>query len=331
MLLSILCAFADAANGDPVSPRPILSYLLFAGNGAPRDIPGDGIPSRKAVPEPWEWRLFDPATRRDTLFMTFDVFPAHMRWDPPFREVEFLLGDRVMRGPWRSGAAMIEQVRLPSDSSMCDFWESRPGVWHATYQETFRTEAAEGYSYELNVATRWDHAKAAWVAAVVDTGGDNYGGCLTSERLDEDAPRPPRIEIQAMLDSMRIGSYQDSALSIPVGEDSHNYDGFVWIPLREDRSMGLEMGAGTGDTYHAFAPVTWVDRVHSRRATVYAPGQAGLFDQIGFAVRGDFVLIASESEGEHPSIVDLTNGKTVMRVDGPSARAVWVPAPEGWR
>ena len=329
MLLPILCAFANAASGEPVSPRPILSYLLFAGNGDPQSDPTDIMPSLKAVPERWEWRLFDPASRRDTLFMTFDVFPVHMRWDPAFREVEFLLGDHVMRGPWRSGATMIEQVRLPSDSSVCDFWESRPGVWHATIQETFRTEAAEGYSYELNVATRWDHAKAAWVAAVVDTGGDQYGSCFTSERLDQDAPHPPRIEIHAMLDSMRIGSYQDSALSIPVGEDCHNCDGFVWIPLREDRSMGLEMGSGMGDTYHAFAPVTWVDRANSQRAVVYAA--AGVDDQIAFGVRGDFLLIATEFEGKHPSIIDLRNGKTVMRVDGPSARAVWVPAPEGWR
>jgi hypothetical protein len=329
--MCLICAFAPPASGASVPPRLILSYLLFAGSGVPQATPGDGIPSRKAVTEPWEWRLFDPATRRDTLFMTFDTFPAHMRWDPAFREVEFLLGDRVARAPWRSGAAMVEQVRLPSDSSVCDFWESRPGAWHALYQETFRTEAAEGYSYELHVATRWDHAKAAWVAAAVDTGGDNEGGCFTSERLEQDAPRPPRIEVQAMLDSMRIGNYQDSALSIPIEDPHHSFDAWVWVALREDRSMGLEMGAGTGDTYHAFAPVTWVDRVHSRRATVYAPGQAGMNDQIAFGVRGDFVLIASEYEGGNPSIVDVRDGNIVMRVDGPSARAVWVPTPEGWR
>lgn len=262
--------------------------------------------------------------------MTFDVVPTHMRWDPAFREVELLLGDRVMRVPWRSSATMVEQVRLPSDSSLCDFWESKPGTWHATYQETFRTEAAEGNSYEMSVITRWDHAKAAWVAAAVDTGGGD-GGCFTTERIEEGAPRPQRIEIQAMIDSMRIGNYQDSVLSLPVEDPNHTIEYWVWVSLREDRSLGLEMGAGTGDTYHAFAPVTWVDRVQSRRTTVYAPGQAGQFDQIAFGVRGDFLLIASEYDGEHPSIIDLRNGKTVMRVDGPSARAVWVPAPEGWR
>jgi thymidine phosphorylase len=63
-------------------------------------------------------------------------------------------------------------------------------------------------------------------------------------------------------------------------------------------------------------------------------GEAVERDLVGaldFGVRGDFVLITSEFEGEHPSIVDLRNGNVVMRVDGPSARAVWVPAPGGWR
>jgi hypothetical protein len=138
--------------------------------------------------------------------------------------------------------------------------------------------------------------------------------------------------LSVLLDSMRIGNYQDSLISRGPNYDPEGFEGLVWIALSPDRSIGLEMRAGQGDTYHAFAPVTWVDRKRARRATIYPKGRTypGTADQIAFAVRGNYLLLVEEYSGEHPIIVEMRSGDILKSVITPSARAVWVPAPEGW-
>jgi len=331
-MLGIASSSGRAIAG--AAPREVVSYLLYV-ETAPHemDLPDREGPTLRTPPESWQWRFFDPVTMRDTLFLTLRTFPNLIRWNSRFNEVEFLLGDRIERVAWRLGAKLHEEAALPIDSSVCDFWSSVPGTWHAILQHEVALPAPPGNSRLIQVATRWDLGRErVWSPAVVDTSDDDYGNCFTTERLEKGAPRPPNVPIQALLDSMRIGNYQDSVLSIDSDRDPDGFDGLVWIAFRKDRTVGIETRAGQGDTYHAFAPVTWVDRVHSRRAVVYpVDDREGADDQVAFAARGDFLLISSEYEGAYPVVVNLETGKILKKADRLSARAVWVPAPDGWR
>ena len=76
-------------------------------------------------------------------------------------------------------------------------------------------------------------------------------------------------------------------------------------------------------------PITWVDKRRGLRRTVCPRG--GTHDdasgQVAFAQRRGFLLVAAEYSGSFPIVADMRTGRVVFRVSRPSARAVWVPAP----
>ena len=309
--------------------RWVVSYLTSTERADSGSLPEEIFPNEKTVRERWQWRIFDPSTGRDSLYVDLPTFPTRLRWDPGFTSVEFVADDRIMRAPWRFGATVREQAELPMDSSLCDFWSNGSGGWHALFQSNL--EVTEGdFTRPMFVASRWDADSASWRVAEIDTSVGPNGSCFSSEKLEAGAPRPRNVEIQALLDSMRIGNYQDSTISDSGG--GADFDAWVWIPFSPDRSVGIEVKAATGDTYHAKEPVVWVNRRLSRRETVYAEGQSrdDALGQIGFATRAGFLLVTAEYSGAYPTVVDLNSGNVLLRVDRPSARAVWVPPPQGW-
>ena len=316
---------ARAASNSPL----VVSYLVYA-DPVPRtrSLPEEHGPSRSSLRESWQWRVFDPVARRETLFLALPSIPTHIRWDPAFRHVEFVIENRIERAAWRLGAEMQEQSKLPLDSTLCDFWwSSASGRWHALTQREIELPAPPGYSKTINIARRWDrNSSGGWTVAAVDTSDDSYGTCFSTERLEKGATRVSSVQLGALLDSMRIGNYQDSTLS----QDPRNPDnGWVWIALSKDRSLGLEMKSGFGDSDHAFEPIIRVDRAHARRDTIYAEGQSHheTGGQIAFREHAGFLLATAEFSGAYPAVIDIRTGKSLLRVDRLSARAVWVPAP----
>ena len=279
-------------------------------------------------PHPWEWRLYDPRTGRDKLFLKLRAFPVHLRWNPSFTYAEFIDGNRIMRVDWRMGATPREIVSLPTDSSWCDFWQDSSGTWHLFNLQEITYPWRDGSVMSGYVGTRWDlPPRSSWGIAVIDSEVDGYYQCLPTERLLESAPRPIMETAQSLVNSMSLGSHRDS-----IVQDAPIHDGAeaqVWVASDMDPLVGLEMGAASGDSYHAFEPVMWKDRRSGRRELVYEMGQSrdDVFGQIAFAERDGYALIVSEFNGAHPAVVDLRRGKVLLRVDRKSSQAVWVPAP----
>jgi hypothetical protein len=254
-----------------------------------------------------------------------------VRWDPAFRFVEYVVGNRIQRTPWRLGARPEDQVRLPMDSCLCDFWSDRTGRWHVFTQRQVEEHPAPGYINHREFATRWDQeAPGTWRAAVQDSAGSHYGGCIEWTRLAEGTERPPDVMLRDLLDSMRIEFHRVSPLREIPAHDDEDSGVLVWVASSLDPAIGLEVITQTGDSDHAMEPVVWVDRRRGQRKTVCARGGThdDAFGQVAFSERHGFLLVTAEYSGSYPIVADMRKGSVVFRVNRPSARAVWVPAPQ---
>lgn len=325
-VLSFACV-SWGANADTQPSHNVVSYLVSTGS-EPDQWASLGMGPFSPTPaHPWQWRIFDPVSKRDSLFMDLPSYPMRVRWDSSFTSVEFIAGGRIVRAPWRWGAQMRGMADLPADSLLCDFWFDTEGRVHVLTQQESEESSPEGYQYTIGIATRWDRGNGGkWSAAVVDTGGDQYGSCFTSPRLESGASRPLTVSVTALLDSMRIGNYRDSTLQAEGGDRDWS---LVWIGSTVDPSIGLEMKAGFGDSYHAKEPIVWVNRAQNRRETVYPEGQSQneTSGQLAFGERDGFLLVVAEFSGGYPAVVDMRTGEVLFKSDRQSAQAVWVPAP----
>jgi hypothetical protein len=306
---------ATAGAAPPPFHHHVVSYLVSIGDSADNGVPVFyGVPFSRGPDHPWQWRIFDPVSKRDSFFMNLPSYPMRIRWNSSFTSVEFVAAGRIFRTPWRWGAKMRDMADLPPDSLVCDFWFDTSGRLHVLTQTDL-----EGVGDGV-VAKRWDRGNSGqWTVAAVDTGSEHYGGCFSSARLSE-ATRPQDVTVTALLDSMRIGNYGDSGI-----ESS----GLVWIASNLGPSIGLEMDTATGDTYHAAEPVIWVDSKRRLRKTVYAKGQSqdDAAGQLAFGYREVFLLVVAEYSGAYPAVVDMRSGEVLFKSDRQSSQAVWVPAP----
>ena len=321
---------AAAAAGDSPSTRYVVAYLVSAAEDSTAEVPEEVFPDRRLPSHPWQWRIYDPASGRDTLLLALTSFPTRVRWDPAFRFVEYAVAGRIERAEWRLGARPQEQTRLPVASRLCDFWADSAGRWHVITQREVESHPRPGYVMSKSYATRWDQDESGtWRAAALDSGGDAFGGCFQSERLVVGTSRPPAVTIDATLDSMRIGHQPDSTLR-EVRVSDWDAWWWVWVPSVFDPAIGLEMKVEEADSGHAMEPLIWVDRRRGRRRTVYARGDShdDALGQVAFAQRDVYLLVVAEYSGAYPAVVDMRTGRVMFRVSRPSACAVWVPAPQ---
>src|SRR4051812_27600371 len=107
LAIVLLSLFADSTHAsarvpDRASPRWIVSYLT-ATPDSNLTIPEEFGPSDPAEQRRWQWRLYDPLTRRDTLFLALTSFPLFTRWDSTYATLEFMQGKKIIHMPWRVG------------------------------------------------------------------------------------------------------------------------------------------------------------------------------------------------------------------------------------
>jgi len=222
-------------------------------------------------------------------------------------------------------------VRLPEDSCLCDFWCDSRGRWHVISQREVQLYPSPGYVSFRQFITRWDQQEGGkWQVAATDSALDPFGGCISSARLEGTAPRPAAVTTAVLLDSMRIGFHRDSTLRELQGHSVEDAERWVWVPSSLSPAIGLEMMVVQGDSQHAMEPVFWVDRGGEQRTTIHARGDShdDTGGQLAFADRGGFLLVVAEDSGAYPAVTDMHTGRVVFRASRPSARAVWVPAPQ---
>ena len=330
-VIALLLTMAWSAAVAHAGPEKfVVSYLISAGPDSNAWTAMEGVPIAAPPPHRWEWRVYDPSTGTDRLFLALPAFPLGIRWDSTFTEVYFAMDGTIRRARWAFGEKSRVIARLPVDSTYCDFWLDRSGVWHV-YAQKESLVTANGMATSRQTGTRWDlEPSGRWNAAAVDSeSGGHDGECEMTPRLEPSAPRVPAIRVDALLADMRLNPDRAVPATHREFDAPPEAEDWIWIRSSKDPLVGLEMGGGTGDTYHAFEPVVWVDRYRKLRKRVRTRGVAPSGDgaQIAFGERNGRVLIVSEFEGASPTVLDMDTGKILLQVTRPSARAVWVHAP----
>jgi hypothetical protein len=320
-----------ACAGGPRQRHFVVSYLVCASSDSTAYAPFEGIPSTAVDRYPWQWRIYDPVNKRDTLFLVLPAFPTCTRWDSTCAKVQYILDDHIEQADWRFGASRQKLASLPQDSSVCDFWFDPSGGLHVLTQREIPQPAPPGYASSINVATRWDMTeRGQWHVAIVDTGGDSYGGCFSSERLESGAPRVGVVSNADLLEQMGIGSHRwvNSPKTQTEGEDDQG-DWWIRVQSDYDSSIVLELLASEGDFVHAHEPVYWLRPEGDARKELYGRGEShnDALGQLAFGEREGYVLVVSEFSGAFPAVADLRSGDVVFRENRLSARGVWVSAP----
>ena len=323
-VVTAACALLGAARAPAATEeakRPtVVSYLVAVDSSATVPDESDTSEERLAGSR-WQWRIFDPASGRDTLVFDLPAFPTRIRWNFTFDSVEFLLSNRILFAPWRIGDRPRVMARLPGKDPVCDFWQGRSIRWHILTEREVNQSIGPDMVRILRIVTQWDQSTSGrWRIASVDT-LEGEGGCFAEGLVSGSAEG--HVRVAALLDSMRIGYKRASVMAGSDG--SADSDPLVRVSSEIDSLLGVEVRLGFGDSGHAMAPVTWVDRGRNTRHLVFADSLRA--PQVGLAERGGFMLIASEYSGSFPAVVDLRSGRVLLSVTRPSARAVWVAAP----
>src|SRR5258706_13931740 len=85
---SVACASCGANAEAPRPSHHVVSYVVSAGVVPDRGVPAFPLPPLSPVPDhPWQWRIFDPVTGRDTLLMNLRPYPLSVHWDCSFTAV----------------------------------------------------------------------------------------------------------------------------------------------------------------------------------------------------------------------------------------------------
>ncbi|HET9252865.1 MAG TPA: hypothetical protein VFP58_12200 [Candidatus Eisenbacteria bacterium] len=323
-IVAAFVAVVEPIDGQAHPPNAyVVSYLVSASRDSNDWVPWWTLPIHRMPPHPWEWRVYDPRTGRDRLFLKLSSYPLLTRWDSTYQSVEFIQGDEIQQAPWRFGAVPRVLAKVPTDSCLCDFWSDAAGGMHLVDQREVVIRSESTVVWAAQIGRRWDLANRSrpWQVTVVDSSaGGHYGECYVTPKLEAGVPRPKQFRLAELL-MFGVG---ERYTTLSTGADGRD---LLWVPSQMDSALGLEIGATEGDTYHATEPVVWVDRARNRRRVILPWNEADTPDQLGFAERDGKVLLATEIEGGSPTVLDLRSGEVRFRVDRVSAGAVWVPTP----
>jgi hypothetical protein len=123
---------------------------------------------------PFEWRIFDPSRRTDTLFLARTGGFSEVCWDTTFDNAYFSWGDSLYRIEWRIGAKPRSVMDLPAGTRHWWF-DPDSGCWQALrLLRELQTDDPHDERYEAELwqsdrgATAWHLVRADSVYADLD-------------------------------------------------------------------------------------------------------------------------------------------------------------------
>lgn len=318
LALTVACAWLASSCTDPdrpgSSPEPKGVLLLYVAQGEAAN----------------QLRVVNvgTGTHRDTAKVPAD---AEVRfWDFSAARALLTTPDRsIWQVSWTSGESQ-PVASLPADltGDLISIWVDEPGEQvRALEMRPVEKSAAEGRTVEPPDALPydaivWEHGgQAGWhVVQKIETswGADGSPGyavakserhekglsALTakerttcSELCEQDVP----AEVQQLLPKdLDVDAADLKLLDVPAA------------------SSRLIFSLAWGDGPHATGPA-WI--ISSGGAVKQLPVAAG--PPLRFAPNGTYLLVAGESQGENPRVIDLQSAKVVF--DQPGTAAVWLP------
>jgi hypothetical protein len=311
------------ANSLRGTPKRVVSYLV-----SDSDSPDLGSPDPPLDRTSYDWRIYDPETRRDFSFLRLAGAPSHIRWDSSFKFVDFKVGRDVFRAPWGPVTRPVVLVRLPVDSTVCDFWQDeRDASWNCASDRHLGDINRNGI-FSISSAELWKSVDGGehWTLVRRDSCWEVSCGCIATW-LPTANPNSP-VTLMVLQDSMRIEHHPYRVLKAAAGGFDSGEESLVTVPVQGDSASRLEFMEGFGDSDHAKLPIVYRNPRKGIRRTIATEDTMDLdMGQIGFQQVGRYLLVASEYRGEYARVADLRTGRILFRAPRQARWSVWTPWP----
>lgn len=338
MLRALVRWLIDGCLRCLVAGLCVLASATSAHSGA---TPGRAVPDGRSVVTYFvdknveghivtEWRVFDPATRVDTIFGALSARSVY--WDTTESTAEYLSGDQLFRVSWEYGAQPWPVLRLPN-YDVRDWWLD-------AVTRTWRAMVVHGVScdHSSNPRSPWccraemwqsDRDGLSWQLARAETTDCEDSHTYPGGWRVADPPgtrRSPAIGLRQLQDAMSLDAWggKPEPISPPRGEMSGSTP-WVYVPFRTAPGRGLAFRLGhrpLGLTTLA-APLYLVDRSRGTQKLLDTPFMRRDEEnwRLGFEEQGGYLLLS----GTRTYLFDLSTGAQILPQPCCSVRqAVWV-------
>lgn len=274
-----------------------------------------------------QWRVYDPTSRSDTLFLTVDAVPTEMLWDTSLTRVDFMVGRTLHRAPWRTGSKDRIVARFPEKPEACEWWFNPDSAcWQFATQRVDlhipdrKYPDASACRYEV-----WQSSRDGqrWRIVGTDTTVLDMEDCGLSERISSSIRREPTVTRDDFAPPLSELS-ADSKHTLPP-DSMADSSGWVrlYVPLASAPGEGVEMFYFEDASDWSVAGPAWLVNAStaSRRSLCACPTEsdAHCFLMIWEACG----LLLVEYCGDSASIVDARTGKD-FAIPPSNARAIMV-------
>lgn len=275
-----------------------------------------------------EWRVFDPVTRTDRLFLAGARGVDGVRWDTTFTTAYFNSGGSLYRVAWRFGATPkligpLQPVQesqgwwFNPDSSCWQVAEMSPvgsrdttslwwcRVWQSNKEVTrWRVVRSDTVACESSDCGEWPWSQEPWArrAAVVTL---------------EDALREADVDEW----TGRASPFDTATVSL-IG--SEGMEGWYFIPSQTSPRRGIGFRLMYSDKTVVSAPFYFVDLDSRTKTLISALGESEGWVTSFLSAHCGLLLLSAFGD---PLLIDATTGRTIFSQPWNSNGAVWVPPP----
>lgn len=299
-----------------------------------------------------ELRLYDPATRKDQMFLALTGIPRHLYWRDSFRSAYYALGRSVYEVQWKFGSQPVELFSLPligNTNQLADVWvDKNTKRWRVLLNESFkptdvivsqengREKVYLIYHGERILVTGNFYKEYPRLMSILERDSDGSWHIVARRTtaceafddpcmsvMDDLIHKQEVISLGQLFGSMLV----EENLSTMQWIEGSAHSGVAYLPSKTVRNKGLKVIVMTGDTRHAIAPLIHVSKDNGQEKTIYdLPKQCDDFQQIAFAESRGYLLIGTEYDGHCSRLVDMKTGEIVNEFPA-STFAVWVSPP----
>jgi hypothetical protein len=280
-----------------------------------------------------EWRIFDPAHRKDELFMSGR--PGAVYWDSTETHAEYIASGTLFRIQWEMGAQPWPVLQLPSSPGLSDWWfNPDSSCWQASAGGgVLRRPAKDGAPYGWCHSELWQSDRKGDTWRIIQTDTTDCGGCYFCETWKIPNPRAIRrnsaLGFERLQSAMTIDGWGGTPVAIPppAGEPPSRFK-WYFIPFRTVPGRGLALRIVQRTPYPKvfLAPLYLVDRTRGTQRLLETPyfRRDEEMSRTGMAENDGFLLVS----GYRTYVYDLSTGDQILDPPGYGDRpAVWIKRP----
>jgi len=282
----------------PRSSRSVITYFVA------RNVHG-----KRVV----EWRIFDPASRVDTLFAT--VGAKNVNWDTSGTSVEYVAGGQLLRLQWEWGAQPWPILQLPA-GGLTDCWfNPDSSCWQAAAVGGVpRNYSSNEPPYAQCHSELWESDRDGHNWRIIGADTSSCGGCYFCETWSLSGNPAIRRKPSAGLKQLQNAMTADAWGGPP--EPTWPPDGgpqgppdWYFIPFRTIPKKGLDLRIGTRNGVRVVrAPFFLMDLRRGTAKELETPYMRQEDWQLGFEERDGFLLVT----GLRTYVFDLRTGELIF-------------------